>query len=174
MYQLLMSPLMKPEMITNSSTRTLTAVKTLFTVADSFAPNARIPTKKSHKYKVRRVFAQRERSLIKNTIKYKKCINNNFPLFILDIEITKIRNNYNKKCDYETRLPAALWEQLQRSLGKELIQVNPSQPVCPESWRWHFQWGHRRSHSMPWLHSMSLINSERGGDTKWVNSHRYA
>lgn len=43
MYQLLMSPLMAPERITNSNTKMLTAVKTLFTIADSLTPNARIP-----------------------------------------------------------------------------------------------------------------------------------
>ena len=43
MYQLSMSPLMKPAMITNTKTTVLTAVKTLFTIADSLTPNARIP-----------------------------------------------------------------------------------------------------------------------------------
>lgn len=43
MYQLLMLPLIAPERITNSNTRMLTAVKTLFTMADSLTPKARIP-----------------------------------------------------------------------------------------------------------------------------------
>lgn len=51
MYQLLTSPLMTPERITNSNTRMLTAVKTLFTIADSLTPNARIPEEKTHRKK---------------------------------------------------------------------------------------------------------------------------
>lgn len=47
LYQLLMTPFMNPERITKSNTKMLTAVKTLFTVADSLTPNARIPRKKN-------------------------------------------------------------------------------------------------------------------------------
>lgn len=49
MNQLLMSPLMKPERIINSNTRMFMAVNTLFTIADSFTPNARIPIKSKMK-----------------------------------------------------------------------------------------------------------------------------
>ena len=45
-YQLSMSPFMKPLIITNSNTRIFSAVKILLTIADSLAPNARIPEKK--------------------------------------------------------------------------------------------------------------------------------
>lgn len=41
--QLEMFPLMNPEMITNSSTRMLIAVKILLMVVDSFTPNASTP-----------------------------------------------------------------------------------------------------------------------------------
>lgn len=47
-YQLAMSPLMNPEMATNSSTTTLTAVKILFIVVDSLTPNASTPMLKTH------------------------------------------------------------------------------------------------------------------------------
>lgn len=42
-FQLAMLPLMNPEMATNSSTRTLIAVKILLIVADSLTPNANTP-----------------------------------------------------------------------------------------------------------------------------------
>lgn len=43
MAQLSVSPLTKPEMMTNRSTNTLMEVKTLLTQADSFTPNDRSP-----------------------------------------------------------------------------------------------------------------------------------
>lgn len=43
MLQLCVSPLTKPEMMTNKSTSTLTEVKTLLTQADSFTPNDKSP-----------------------------------------------------------------------------------------------------------------------------------
>lgn len=43
MFQLCVSPLTKPEMMTNKSTSTLIEVKTLLTQADSFTPNDRSP-----------------------------------------------------------------------------------------------------------------------------------
>lgn len=49
--QLSMSPLMKPEMMIKSNTATFTAVKTVFTTADSFTPNARTPKIKKRKGK---------------------------------------------------------------------------------------------------------------------------
>lgn len=45
--QLEMCPLMNPEMITNSSTRMLIAVKILLIVVDSFTPNASTPSWKT-------------------------------------------------------------------------------------------------------------------------------
>lgn len=45
MYQLVMSPLMAPERMTNTNTRMLTVVKALFKVEDSLTPNARTPKK---------------------------------------------------------------------------------------------------------------------------------
>lgn len=42
-FQLCVSPLTKPETMTNKSTSTLTDVKTLLTQADSFTPNDRSP-----------------------------------------------------------------------------------------------------------------------------------
>lgn len=42
--QLVMLPLMNPEIATNSSTRMLTAVKILLIVADSLTPNANTPS----------------------------------------------------------------------------------------------------------------------------------
>lgn len=44
-FQFLRSPLINPEMMTNSSTSTFIAVKSLLTIADSFTPKARIPEK---------------------------------------------------------------------------------------------------------------------------------
>lgn len=165
MYQLLMFPFMKPERITNSNTRMLTAVKTLFTMADSFTPNARIPRKKTHKkYKVYHDCENSQALFSKNW----KILNiyQQYNVIILHFFPSFLHIHFNDKLDHETCLPRALWDQLQRSLGRELIQVNPSQPVCPESWQWHFQWGHRRSHSMLWLHSMFLKNSKQAGGKK--------
>ena len=48
MYQLAIFPLMQPEITTNSSTKMLTAVKTLLTAVDSFTPNARRPSQGKH------------------------------------------------------------------------------------------------------------------------------
>lgn len=42
-FQFFRLPLTKPEMITNSNTTTLMQVNTLFTMADSFTPNASSP-----------------------------------------------------------------------------------------------------------------------------------
>lgn len=42
-FQLSVSPLTKPEMMTNNRTSTLIEVKTLFTQADSFTPKERSP-----------------------------------------------------------------------------------------------------------------------------------
>lgn len=42
-FQLCVSPLTKPEMMTNKSTSTLMEVKTLLTQADSFTPKDRSP-----------------------------------------------------------------------------------------------------------------------------------
>lgn len=42
-FQLFVSPLTKPAMMTNKSTSTLIEVKILFTEADSFTPNDRSP-----------------------------------------------------------------------------------------------------------------------------------
>lgn len=46
-FQFFRFPLIKPAMMTNSSTSTFTAVKILLTIADSFTPKARTPEKGS-------------------------------------------------------------------------------------------------------------------------------
>ena len=120
MYQLSMLPLINPERMTNSSTRTFTAVKILFTIADSLTPNARIPREETHR-----------KNKVKHDCEY------NGTLLVMIICIAKHLAGRRRGLGDETCLPRALWGQLQRSLGRELIQVNPSQPVCPESWQWH-------------------------------------
>lgn len=48
-FQLYVSPLTKPEMMTNRRTSTLTEVKTLLTQADSFTPNDRSPGRQAQR-----------------------------------------------------------------------------------------------------------------------------
>lgn len=131
--QLEMSPLMKPEITTNTSTRMLMTVKILFIMVDSFTPNASTPFEKRRVCRVIAMIMTMTMSAV---------------LLLLWL------------CANESVLPRYLkvagptrW---QRYPGTVPGPWGPWQHLLENMLKCGPRWGHQMSHSTPAQHLMSL------------------